>query len=58
VTGSYAGGGGPNVHFNFYGGVISGDTLTQFTAQLNDAVRGGQVTLVASNALINGPKMT
>jgi hypothetical protein len=55
--GSYAAS-GPTTHFNFYGGVISADTLTQFTAQLNQAVRGGQVTLVSSNALTTGPKMT
>jgi hypothetical protein len=38
--------------------VISADTLTQFTTQLNNAVRGGQVTLVSSNALTTGPKLT
>jgi hypothetical protein len=62
VTGSYRGGGGPRgesaVHFNFYGGVISADTLQQFTAQLSQSVRNGQVTLTASNALITGPKLT
>jgi methyl-accepting chemotaxis protein len=55
--GSYAAA-GPTTHFNFYGGVISADTLTQFTTQLNNAVRGGQVTLVSSNALTTGPKLT
>jgi hypothetical protein len=61
VTGSYRGGGGTGgsaVHFNFYGGVISADTLQQFSVQLSQAVRNGTTTLVASNALTNGPKLT
>jgi hypothetical protein len=47
--------GGTNNHF-YIQGVISSDTLQQVCAQINSGVKGGQMTLTASNSLYNGEK--